>query len=85
MPIGAADDISHVWCLHWGTQLNAEVHIFYIVEPLLKGHPSTKDNKDIYIVPESQVSCYSSLTRGHLTIKDKIYYPIGVCLIGLPP
>ena len=58
------------------------------VEPLLK---DTLNKGHLHVcykghLPESQISCYTcsyflSLMRGHLTVKDKKYCPIGV---GVP-
>ena len=53
-----------------------------------KGHPSTKDIyviKDTYRSPKYHVTAiFYPLMRGHLTVKDKKYCPIGVHLIGVP-
>ena len=54
----------------------------------LKGHPSTKDIyaiKDTYQSPKHWDTAYFlPLMRGHLSVKDKKYCPIGVRLIGVP-
>ena len=56
-------------------------------ETPLKGHPSAKDIyviKDTYQSPKYHVTViFYPLTRGHLTVKDKKYCPIGVHLIGI--